>query len=847
MMNILKRSFIIGLCALFGATLFAAATYASPQAIEPALPAPSSSLIQPEYAAWLIEQAAHVAGTPTTSAQARQSVAAWTILVYMAADNDLEGFGLADLNEMEFVGSTEGVNIVAQIDRAEQHDASNGNWTDTRRYLVTRDNRLTEIASEEIAQIGEINTGDPASLVDFAMWGIATYPAERYALIIWDHGGSWLGLANDNSADGNSLTLPELRDALAQIVDSSGIGQFELIGFDACLMGSFEVYRTIAPYARYAVGSAELIPGNGWDYFGTLEALAADPTLDGEALGRSAVDNFMIFYTEVVTQYKLFNLGLIDLGKTDVVVEALDQLNSVVNAAPASALTSLVLARSQTPLYGAFNDPRFVDEWAAADLLEFLHLLSQSGQNNQLAGAAQNAYLAGASMVLYYRSSADPNGSDPSGVSIYFPRNARLFQSATFAQQYNQTVPPDVAERWFGFLTTFFRTARDESDSAALSSQVTGVSADATSATMTLNRGEFQPTKSTLLVTLNAGSQPIMVYYSPVAPDSTATANWPGRVAWLSNGLSEVPVLVLRDPRSPDMGVVNGWLYPRSGASVEAQLVFDLTTDQLVGVWGLRRTADNLLPFEIAPQPGDLFVPAWITATPGGALKTIPAHPQLAFGDTPFSIVWKRAPAGAYNVAAQVENAAGQTAIGAQPMAVTANTDTALTLDVLDPDDPDWDGDGVPNDQDGCPTLAASGDDADSDGVDDLCDLYNDTDTDGDGVPNADDDCPYLYDPEQDGLCDLLADADGDGIPDDIDLCPDTFDGIQADADWDGVGDTCDPEDDYADDDYGDYADYGNYADYSDDDDDYADGGDDANGAGDPPLDDSDGGDDYSS
>ena len=61
-----------------------------------------------------------------------------------ALNNDLESFALADLDEMEFVGSTTDVNVVVQIDRSELYDTSNGNWTDARRFYVTHDTALNQ-------------------------------------------------------------------------------------------------------------------------------------------------------------------------------------------------------------------------------------------------------------------------------------------------------------------------------------------------------------------------------------------------------------------------------------------------------------------------------------------------------------------------------------------------------------------------------------------------------------------------------------------------------------------------------------------------------------------------------
>ena len=122
----------------------------------------------------------------------------------------------------------------------------------------------------------------------------------------------------------------------------------------------------------------------------------------------------------------------------------------------------------------------------------------------------------------------------------------------------------------------------------------------------------------------------------------------------------------------------------------------------------------------------------------------------------------------------------------------------------------DRDGDGIPDDDDGCPNEAEDKDGfEDSDGCPDL-------DNDGDGVLDVDDNCPlvaedYDGDRDEDGCPEgKEGDRDGDGIADDVDACPDEpedFDGFQdedgcpdPDNDGDGildVNDLCpnEPED----------------------------------------------------
>ena len=49
----------------------------------------------------------------------------WTVMVYMAGDNNLDSAGVVDLKEMKKVGSTEQINILVQFDRAGRREATN--------------------------------------------------------------------------------------------------------------------------------------------------------------------------------------------------------------------------------------------------------------------------------------------------------------------------------------------------------------------------------------------------------------------------------------------------------------------------------------------------------------------------------------------------------------------------------------------------------------------------------------------------------------------------------------------------------------------------------------------------
>ncbi len=161
-----------------------------------------------------------VAGEPGT----------WLIMMYQNADDEvLEEDIFIDLNEAEIVGSTDQVTIVAQLDRFVGAYDGDGDWTSTKRYLVTQDDDLETIHSEELDDLGEVDSGNKDTLVDFATWAIKTYPAQHYVLLLSDHGAGWSGGWNDDDPiEGSSFSMQNIDDALGAVIADTGIDAFEL-------------------------------------------------------------------------------------------------------------------------------------------------------------------------------------------------------------------------------------------------------------------------------------------------------------------------------------------------------------------------------------------------------------------------------------------------------------------------------------------------------------------------------------------------------------------------------------------------------------------------------------------
>jgi clostripain len=406
----------------------------------------------------------------------------WLVMMYQDADDEiLEQDIFMDLNEAEIVGSTDNVTIVSQLDRYNEAYEGDGDWTTTKRFLVTQDDDLETIASEELQDLGEVDMGDNQSLVEFATWAIENYPADKYALILSDHGAGWLGGWNDDSPnEGSSFSLKSIDEALSEIVDQSGIGMFEFVGFDACLMGQLEVFSAIAPYARFAVGSEETEPALGWAYAEFLSTITTDPTLGGDALAQAIVESYVaqdyritnedarqVFVEENFGSSDSFSADevaaemSVDITLTAVDLSGVRGLNEAVNqlalAMQDGNQKQIARARAYTQSFETVFDE---DEQAPyIDLGHFASLLIEESDDENVQQAARNVLDAMQTAIIAEKHGDDRPGA--TGISIYFP-NSDIFEITGTDYQISYT---DYANRfaaaslWDDFLTYHYTGA----------------------------------------------------------------------------------------------------------------------------------------------------------------------------------------------------------------------------------------------------------------------------------------------------------------------------------------------------------------------------------------------------
>jgi len=391
--------------------------------------------------------------------------AEWTLLMYTDADNDLELDQMGDVKEMLAAGSTKEINIVILADRHPNGDgrkytndpiANLKNWT-TAKLLYVEHNQL-----EELDDWGEANMGDPATLKRFLQTGIKSYPANHYGIIFEDHGTGWPGACSDESNDDDMLTADEIAASLKQVTATTG--KFELIGFDTCLMGNFEVAKAVAPYGQVMVASEELEPGEGWDYTPMLQALSKSPKMNGLELGHVIVDTYRkSFQTpDLEGEGRAITLGVIALDQIGALEKAVNDFALADQAALAKQerepWRKIADARSQSEDYGKTAEN---DGTSHYDLVHLAQNVKQDPPNAQAAGAANSVIQAMKSVVVY----STHGGARPhaNGLSIFFPAEKEELTSTQGKADYLKTAF-SLSGKWLPFLNEYTEVEANDTE-----------------------------------------------------------------------------------------------------------------------------------------------------------------------------------------------------------------------------------------------------------------------------------------------------------------------------------------------------------------------------------------------
>ncbi|MFA4862110.1 clostripain-related cysteine peptidase [Methanoregula sp.] len=163
--------------------------------------------------------------------------------------------------------------------------------------------------------------GSGATLSRFILETKASRTSERTILIIADHGNSYDGIGNDE-VTGNQLKMGDIDSALK----GSGI-RYEPIMFDACLMASVEVGKTVQPYTGVMLGSEEIQRGS-YEYSAIIEPLLANPDTDAQTIMKKVSDAYIDRKGSEKSAGKAKTMAIIDVSKMPAIRESLDELGA---------------------------------------------------------------------------------------------------------------------------------------------------------------------------------------------------------------------------------------------------------------------------------------------------------------------------------------------------------------------------------------------------------------------------------------------------------------------------------------------------------------------------------------
>ncbi|NPV87802.1 MAG: FHA domain-containing protein [Anaerolineae bacterium] len=401
----------------------------------------------------------------------------WLIMIYQVAeDQQLEYGAFFDISESELIGSSARVHIVTQLDRFDGGLDEPGGWTSAKRLEIASDNDLDRITSPQVDDLDEINSADANQLVDFILWAAETYPADRHVLVLWDHGMGWVGgLVDDTPRKEAVMELNEIEQAIAYAAYHSGIGKFDVIGFDACLMGQIEVFAALAPYADYIVASEETEPMLGWSYGDLFSRLVENPDMSAEALTAAVVEGYidqdiLIVHDELrevifkgasaeeaaYDKGKNSTLSVVQSTEVEAVLQNLDGFIAHLNRADPEIIA---WARTNAQHYedSFMLEDTPLHESSTIDLAHFAALMKDKSGDPQLAAAADDLIAAIRQAVIAEKHGKETPGSV--GISIYFPLSK--IYAATYDDRYDlcyTCIAHTFADRsqWPAFLEAYY-------------------------------------------------------------------------------------------------------------------------------------------------------------------------------------------------------------------------------------------------------------------------------------------------------------------------------------------------------------------------------------------------------
>jgi hypothetical protein len=345
----------------------------------------------------------------------------WTVAIYLCGSNleTRQGWATKTLEELEGAHIPDDVSVVVQAGGAKEWESDE----------VPQNGCRLEVRNGTAAVVGqatEASMGAEGTLADFLQFVQESHPASHTAVVLWDHGGGPLvGACFDETSDFDALTLPELNEAFAVGVKARGGQPYDIVGFDACLMGSLETAALLADDAHWLVGSEEIETGAGWDYGALINALGSDSDAQDacEAICDGYVDKSARRRKDAMA-----TLAAVDLSKIANVCDALGNALATTRSTKGddtAALRALAYGVRQAESFGGASDNE-----GHTNLVDLLGAARQAMTSPEYGSSWQTLADALEQAVPYHVCGKATSGAN--GLSLWYPVSATTKDVASY-------------------------------------------------------------------------------------------------------------------------------------------------------------------------------------------------------------------------------------------------------------------------------------------------------------------------------------------------------------------------------------------------------------------------------
>jgi Clostripain family len=304
--------------------------------------------------------------------------AAWTVMVYLAGDNNLTTECMFALTEMKKAAPGKQINVIAQFDPSDP-------YLPTHRYVINRNGRNSTLFDDIIDQasydkkVGEVHfkeesqnasrlaterrvgrkfrnialenanltgssrldevitddtdTGSPITLYNFISFCLEEYPADHYVVVLSGHaGGTERDYLLKDASSAGSLTFNELKQVFKRVRQDRNGQPIDIVGMDNCLMSMGEICYEMRGLAEIVVGCESFSPASGWPYRQILERLRKDFVAPkGRKRKTLAAEAAAAIVEEYVNYYSNYWIAGLSVSQSALNVNKVEELRRLVD------------------------------------------------------------------------------------------------------------------------------------------------------------------------------------------------------------------------------------------------------------------------------------------------------------------------------------------------------------------------------------------------------------------------------------------------------------------------------------------------------------------------------------